>query len=98
MIKIEDLHLSFKDKKVLKGLNLNIPEGSIFGFNSLAEGPATRKSSFEIMMILLIFCILPQKSDHGLVPGNELHHPLEEHFLQCKDMYHADTCSDILLY
>ena len=32
MIKIEDLHLSFKDKKVLKGLNLNIPEGSIFGF------------------------------------------------------------------
>ena len=32
MIKIEDLHVSFKDKKVLKGLNLNVPEGSVFGF------------------------------------------------------------------
>lgn len=32
MIKIENLHVSFNDKQVLKGLNLHIPSNSIFGF------------------------------------------------------------------
>ena len=32
MIKIENLHISFKDKKVLKGLNLTVPKNSVFGF------------------------------------------------------------------
>lgn len=32
MLKITDLHKSFGDKEVLKGLNLSVPEHSIFGF------------------------------------------------------------------
>ena len=32
MLHITDLHKRFGDKKVLKGLNLSVPKGSIFGF------------------------------------------------------------------
>ena len=31
-IKIEGLHFSYGKKKVLKGVNLEVPKGSIFGF------------------------------------------------------------------
>ena len=32
MLCVRDLHISFGDKEVLKGLNLTVPENSIFGF------------------------------------------------------------------
>lgn len=32
MLRITDLHKRFGDKEVLKGLNLAVPEHSIFGF------------------------------------------------------------------
>ena len=32
MLQISDLSIKFKDKEVLKGLNLNVPCNSVFGF------------------------------------------------------------------
>ena len=32
MIKIKNLHISFKDKEVLKGIDLHVPKNSIYGF------------------------------------------------------------------
>ena len=32
MITIHNLYVKFGDKEVLKGLNLNIPKNSVFGF------------------------------------------------------------------
>ena len=32
ILTVRGLHKSFGDKKVLSGLDLNVPEGSIFGF------------------------------------------------------------------
>ena len=32
MLQISDLSIKFKDKEVLKGLNLNVPSNSVFGF------------------------------------------------------------------
>ena len=32
MLTVKNLHKSFGDKQVLKGLDLNVPEGSVFGF------------------------------------------------------------------
>ena len=32
MLRIDNLHRRFGEKEVLKGLNLSVPENSIFGF------------------------------------------------------------------
>lgn len=45
MLKIKDLSVSFKDKNVLKGLNLNLKEGSIIGL--LGKNGAGKTTLFE---------------------------------------------------
>lgn len=45
MLEIKDLSVSFKDKNVLKGLNLNVEEGSIIGL--LGKNGAGKTTLFE---------------------------------------------------
>lgn len=52
MIKIENLHVSFKDKQVLKGLNLNIPQNSVFGF--IGKNGAGKTTTMKVILGSLI--------------------------------------------
>ena len=51
MIKIENLHVSFNDKQVLKGLNLHIPSNSIFGF--VGKNGAGKTTTMKAILGLL---------------------------------------------
>ena len=52
MIQIENLHISFKDKQVLKGLNLNIPQNSVFGF--IGKNGAGKTTTMKVILGSLI--------------------------------------------
>ena len=51
MIRIENLYISFKDKEVLKGLNLNIPQNSVFGF--IGKNGAGKTTTMKAILGLL---------------------------------------------
>lgn len=51
MIKIKNLSISFKEKKVLKCINLNIPENSIFGF--IGKNGAGKTTTMKAILGLL---------------------------------------------
>lgn len=51
MLKITDLNKRFGDKKVLKGLNLSVPEHSIFGF--VGKNGAGKTTTMKIVLGLL---------------------------------------------
>ena len=52
MIKINNLYIKFKDKEVLKGLNLNIPSNSVFGF--IGKNGAGKTTTMKAILGLLI--------------------------------------------
>ena len=56
MLRITDLHKSFGDKQVLKGLELTVPEGSIFGF--IGKNGAGKTTAMKTVLGLL-------KADQG---------------------------------
>ena len=51
MIKISNLHMSFKEKEVLKGINLEVPKNSIFGF--VGKNGAGKTTMMKIILGLL---------------------------------------------
>ena len=51
MLRITDLHKSFGDKQVLKGLELTVPEGSIFGF--IGKNGAGKTTAMKTVLGLL---------------------------------------------
>lgn len=51
MIKISNLYMSFKDKEVLKGINLEVPKNSIFGF--VGKNGAGKTTMMKIILGLL---------------------------------------------
>ena len=51
MLRITDLHKRFGDKKVLCGLNLNVPEHSIFGF--IGKNGAGKTTAMKTILGLL---------------------------------------------
>jgi len=51
MLKIENLEKSFGDKAVLKGLDLNVPEGSVFGF--IGKNGAGKTTTMKAVLGLL---------------------------------------------
>lgn len=61
MLQISDLSIKFKDKEVLKGLNLNVPTNSVFGF--VGKNGAGKTTTMKIILGLL-------KSDNGKVYVN----------------------------
>ena len=65
MLQISDLSIKFKDKEVLKGLNLNVPSNSVFGF--VGKNGAGKTTTMKIILGLL-------KPDNGkvYVNGEEL--------------------------
>lgn len=56
MLRIDDLHRRFGDKEVLKGLNLSVPENSIFGF--IGRNGAGKTTTMKTVLGLL-------KADRG---------------------------------
>ena len=52
MIKINNLYIKFKDKEVLKGLNLNIHSNSVFGF--IGKNGAGKTTTMKAILGLLI--------------------------------------------
>ena len=61
MLQISDLSIKFKDKEVLKGLNLNVPSNSVFGF--VGKNGAGKTTTMKIILGLL-------KPDNGKVYVN----------------------------
>ena len=61
MLQISDLSIKFKDKEVLKGLNLNVPTNSVFGF--VGKNGAGKTTTMKIILGLL-------KPDNGKVYVN----------------------------
>lgn len=61
MLRITDLHKRFGDKEVLKGLNLSVPEHSIFGF--VGENGAGKTTTMKIILGLI-------KADAGEIKVN----------------------------
>lgn len=61
MLQISDLSIKFKDKEVLKGLNLNVPSNSVFGF--VGKNGAGKTTTMKIILGLL-------KPDNGRVYVN----------------------------
>ena len=61
MLQISDLSIKFKDKEVLKGLNLNVPSISVFGF--VGKNGAGKTTTMKIILGLL-------KPDNGKVYVN----------------------------
>ena len=61
MLQISDLSIKFKDKEVLKGLNLNVPSNSVFGF--VGTNGAGKTTTMKIILGLL-------KPDNGKVYVN----------------------------
>ena len=61
MLQIFDLSIKFKDKEVLKGLNLNVPTNSVFGF--VGKNGAGKTTTMKIILGLL-------KPDNGKVYVN----------------------------
>lgn len=51
MLSIKDLYISFGDKEVLKGLNLTVPEHSIFGF--IGKNGSGKTTTMKIILGLL---------------------------------------------
>ena len=51
MLRITDLHKSFGDKKVLCGLDLSVPEHSVFGF--IGKNGAGKTTTMKIILGLL---------------------------------------------
>ena len=51
MLHITDLHKSFGDKIVLQGLDLSVPEHSIFGF--IGKNGAGKTTTMKIVLGLL---------------------------------------------
>ena len=65
MLYISDLYKRFSDKKVLNGLNLSVPEHSIFGF--IGKNGAGKTTTMKMVLGLL-------KADAGeiIVNGEKL--------------------------
>ena len=61
MLRITELHKSFGDKKVLKGLDLSVPENSIFGF--IGKNGAGKTTAMKTVLGLL-------KADAGEITVN----------------------------
>lgn len=61
MLQISDLIIKFKDKEVLKGLNLNVPSNSVLGF--VGKNGAGKTTTMKIILGLL-------KPDNGKVYVN----------------------------
>ena len=51
MLEISNLYRRFGDKEVLKGLNLNVPEHSIFGF--IGKNGAGKTTTMKLVLGLL---------------------------------------------
>ena len=51
MLRIADLHVRFGDKEVLRGLNLTVPEHSIYGF--IGKNGAGKTSTMKTVLGLL---------------------------------------------
>lgn len=62
MLRIENLKKSFGDKEVLRGLNLNVPEKSIFGF--IGKNGAGKTTTMKTILGLM-------KADEGEIFVNE---------------------------
>ena len=63
MLRIRDLHKSFGDKVVLKGIDLSVPEGSIFGF--IGKNGAGKTTTMKSVLGLI-------KADSGeIIVGGE---------------------------
>ncbi len=61
MLRIENLHKSFGDKKVLEGLSLTVPEHSIYGF--IGKNGAGKTTTMKMVLGLL-------KADEGEITVN----------------------------
>ena len=61
MLRITGLHKSFGDKEVLRGLDLSVPENSIFGF--LGKNGAGKTTAMKTVLGLL-------KADSGEITVN----------------------------
>ncbi len=63
MLRITDLHKRFGDKEVLRGLNLTVPEHSIYGF--IGKNGAGKTTTMKTILGLL-------KADSGeIIVGGE---------------------------
>src|SRR5690554_4958404 len=51
VLEITDLHMSFGNNKVLRGLNMEIPENSVFGF--VGRNGAGKTTTMKIVLKLL---------------------------------------------
>lgn len=56
MLRITNLKKHFGDKEVLTGLNLSVPEHSVFGF--VGENGAGKTTTMKIILLLLDYCLL----------------------------------------
>ena len=69
MLKITGLYKHFGDKEVLKGLDLTVPEGSIFGF--IGKNGAGKTTTMKTVLGLL-------KADSGEIIGRDLPAAIEK--------------------
>ena len=66
IIELENVEFSYKDKKVLKGITLSIPEGKIFGF--LGPNGAGKTTTIRI-----INAILPAENGKVKISGKDVY-------------------------